>query len=124
MNDNERLDRFIDAYIEAIEFTDTDNPDFDEYENTAGYSDEFLAICQSDCQKFLAIVGDRLPDNLLPQAGHDFWLTRNGHGTGFWDRPEVYGDELSEYLTSLCGWGNTFDEKCPYVGDDNLIYIG
>ena len=18
-------------------------------------------------------------------AGHDFWLTRNGHGTGFWD---------------------------------------
>lgn len=20
------------------------------------------------------------------QAGHDFWLTRNGHGTGFWDR--------------------------------------
>lgn len=20
------------------------------------------------------------------QIGHDFWLTRNGHGTGFWDR--------------------------------------
>lgn len=20
------------------------------------------------------------------QAGHDFWLTRNGHGAGFWDR--------------------------------------
>ena len=20
------------------------------------------------------------------QASHDFWLTRNGHSTGFWDR--------------------------------------
>lgn len=20
------------------------------------------------------------------QIGHDFWLTRNGHGSGFWDR--------------------------------------
>ncbi len=25
------------------------------------------------------------------QIGHDFILTRNGHGTGFWDREELYG---------------------------------
>jgi len=31
-------------------------------------------------------------------AGHDFWLTRNGHGTGFWDRgmPGTLGRELSD----------------------------
>jgi len=31
------------------------------------------------------------------QAGHDFWLTRNGHGAGFWDGdwPET-GDALTE----------------------------
>lgn len=23
--------------------------------------------------------------------GHDLWLTRNGHGSGFWDKPEKYG---------------------------------
>ena len=36
------------------------------------------------------------------KAGHDFWLTRNGHGTGFWDRSykqpekEVIGKQLTE----------------------------
>jgi hypothetical protein len=31
-------------------------------------------------------------------AGHDFFLTRNGHGAGFWDRgyPEDLGEALSE----------------------------
>ena len=33
------------------------------------------------------------------QAGHDFWLTRNGHGAGFWDRPEVYGADHAKALT-------------------------
>jgi hypothetical protein len=31
------------------------------------------------------------------RAGHDFWLTRRGHGTGFWDRGlGKLGDRLSE----------------------------
>lgn len=36
------------------------------------------------------------------QVGHDIWLTRNGHGAGFWDRPEVYGEDDSEKLTEIC----------------------
>lgn len=27
------------------------------------------------------------------QVGHDFWYSRQGHGTGFWDRDEVYGED-------------------------------
>jgi hypothetical protein len=32
------------------------------------------------------------------QGGHDFWLTRNGHGAGFWDGdwPEEVGKRLTE----------------------------
>jgi hypothetical protein len=31
------------------------------------------------------------------QIGHDFWLTRNGHGAGFWDRGlGSVGDELTK----------------------------
>jgi hypothetical protein len=30
--------------------------------------------------------------------GHDFWLTRQGHGVGFWDRKEL-GKELGQALT-------------------------
>ncbi len=31
---------------------------------------------------------------------HDFWLTRNGHGAGYWDGD--YGDELGDTLTEAC----------------------
>lgn len=36
------------------------------------------------------------------QMGHDLWLTRNGHSSGFWDRPEVYGTADAEFFTRLC----------------------
>jgi hypothetical protein len=37
------------------------------------------------------------------QIGHDLWLTRNGHGVGFWARdPETYGtEEMRDALDSL-----------------------
>jgi len=50
------------------------------------------------------------------QIGHDFWLTRNGHGAGFWDRGlGAVGDELSKASKS-------YGEVYLYVGDDGLIY--
>ena len=49
--------------------------------------------------------------------GHDFWLTRNGHGAGFWDRGL---GELGEQLSDAC---KTFGSCDPYVGDDELIYF-
>lgn len=37
----------------------------------------------------------RLSDD---SAGHDFWLTRNGHGAGFWDRGlGGLGDRLTKH---------------------------
>jgi hypothetical protein len=36
------------------------------------------------------------------KCGHDFWLTRNGHGAGFWDRSELKAHDLGERLTKLC----------------------
>lgn len=50
------------------------------------------------------------------QIGHDFWLTRNGHGAGFWDRGlGAIGDKL----TAAC---KTFPQVDLYVGDDGKIY--
>ena len=50
------------------------------------------------------------------QFGHDFWLTRNGHGTGFWDRGL---GELGDTLTSMTRPYGSVD---LYIGDDGLIY--
>lgn len=50
------------------------------------------------------------------RAGHDFWLTRNGHGAGFWDRGlGVLGDRLSKAAAIYKGF-------YLYVGDDNFIH--
>ena len=60
-----------------------------------------LAAIIADCKAFQAMhaatlaqayamqLKQRNGDSELydeAQAGHDFWLTRNGHGVGFWDR--------------------------------------
>jgi hypothetical protein len=50
------------------------------------------------------------------QIGHDFWLTRNGHGAGFWDRGlGAIGDQLTEACKA-------FPSIDLYVGDDGKIY--
>lgn len=47
--------------------------------------------------EFLAMAGDLLADDWTDdQIGHDFILTANRHGAGFWDRGLPNGDELSE----------------------------
>jgi len=51
------------------------------------------------------------------QIAHDFWLTRNGHGAGFWDRE--LGD-LGDELTALCEHYGPCDLE---LGDDGLIYL-
>lgn len=35
-------------------------------------------------------------------AGHDLWLTSQGHGVGFWDRDELDADDLGDKLSALC----------------------
>jgi hypothetical protein len=51
-------------------------------------------------------------------AGHDFWLTRNGHGAGFWDRD--YPRDIGKELTDI---SDSFREVDMYVGDDGEIYV-
>lgn len=58
-----------------------------------------------DCKAFL----DSLPNEVAfeieidySQMGHDFWLTRAGHGVGFWDRPEIWGEVWADRLTDAC----------------------
>lgn len=50
------------------------------------------------------------------QIGHDFWLTRNGHGAGFWDRG--LGD-IGDKLTEAC---KAFGSVDLHVGDDGQVW--
>lgn len=85
---------------------------------------EAWAELRGDLSGFVACVVESASERALEiimndasQAGHDFVLTRNGHGTGFWDRD--YGDAGDE----LTKWAKTFGEMNAYVGDDGKVHV-
>ena len=50
------------------------------------------------------------------QIGHDFWLTRNHHGSGFWDRGYDNGDEITKIA-------HTFKELNVWKSELDIIYF-
>ena len=111
------VQKFIDAYIECALWssTDEDGEPYDSGDRTL--SDHARSELTKDAARFAfnnAMLLDEHGD--YAQAGHDLWLTRNGHGTGFWDR-EL--GELGDQLTAA-------SEKCGecnlYTGDDGKIH--
>jgi hypothetical protein len=53
--------------------------------------------------------------------GHDFWLTRNGHGAGFWDRFTAEPD--ASYGRHLTEKAKPYGESYVYAGDDGKVYV-
>lgn len=106
-----------------------------------GFADlapEALAEIVADCKRFqeenavlleeaYGLSADRMA--YTPErAGHDFWLTRNGHGCGFWSRSFEGETDIGDRLSARCGWrsrGETrFGEVNAYVGDNQKVYLG
>lgn len=89
-------------------------------------SPECVEQRRSDCSSFLAANGADLAEyaehlgneqwSASSLAGHDFWLTRNGRGAGFWDRGL---GELGERLSNAARVYSSVD---LYPGDDGKIY--
>ena len=50
-------------------------------------------------------------------AGRDFWLTRCGHGAGFWD-----GDWKEPHASALDRLSRSFGNVDLYIGDDGKIH--
>ena len=98
---------FFQAYVECALWSSTDNADDSGGEPLdANYSEddiagETLAEMRKDCDDFVDSNADALAESGLSEErqGHDFWLTRNGHGAGFWD--EGIG-ELGDDLSAAC----------------------
>lgn len=102
------------GYVTAALFTEELEAQHDETSLDA----QARMLMKSQCAQFLAGVREVLAHSglTLEQTGHDFWLTRNGHGSGFWDRGlEDIGEALSEAAKE-------FGEQYLYVGDDGKLY--
>lgn len=124
------LETFTNAYIECALWSSIDDngePFDDNYDIDDLGPDERDRI-REECKAFIAAnIGDLEDAGSFPVynrddsgppgcAGHDFWLTRNHHGAGFWDRG--LGD-IGERLTEMA---HAYGECNPYV-IDNHIYL-
>lgn len=112
---------FLDAYIACALWSSTDHSDesggepLDRSYSRENLSKDALQVMTEDCNVFQRMARRLLhqtPDDYGEErAGHDFWLTRNHHGAGFWD-----GDlgEVGKKLTELA---HSF-------GEQNLVVVG
>lgn len=116
------MNKFIDAYIEAALWSSTDDSTpqggepLDANYTAADIAPETLEKMKADCVRFEAENANDIAAD-LEQAGHDFWLTRNHHGAGFWD-----GDWPEPAASRLTAAAHRFGEFNLYVGDDGLIF--
>lgn len=133
-----RLKQFITAYIECALWSSTadGSPEqqeadpnhkgsFDSSFLDLGYTDldpELQKHVEEQCAEFFEAYNDYFGHN-VEQAGHDFWLTRNGHGAGFWDRGHNYwpGDPSGQLLTSAAKPYGTEDW---YLNEQKLVAKG
>lgn len=120
------FDHFFVAYIEAALWSSNDdegtpfNSKFDRHQ----IHPHCLSAMEKECRAFLAqniqTIDQAIeahPGFTFTSAGHDFWLTRNHHGAGFWDRG------LGDFSDQLTASANGFDAQDIYVGDDGLLYV-
>jgi hypothetical protein len=127
-------DEFLGAYEEAALWSSSDNSDesggepFDENYGPEDLAEETSAAMLADCMAFLDAAHTfinaetclRDSDQWSPMqlAGHDFWLTRCGHGIGFWET-DRWAKEAGRAMDELSKKAGNVD---LYLGDDGLIY--
>lgn len=126
------LDDFTQAYIICALWSTTDyandqggNP-LDDCHDGSDIHPDTLAKMSKDCDDFRELVSEDLArayaQRKVPYsdecAGHDFWLNRNHHGAGFWDRG--FG-RLGERLSDAA---HTYGDAGLYIGDDEKIHQG
>ena len=134
MPTEDQISSFIDAYITTALWSSTDESLVAPLEDN--YEPEDLAVStrlsmEDDCRQFIACnisdlqdaitTGSILlfePDNFdfWGRAGHDFWLTRNGHGAGFWDGD--WPEPQATHLTIACEAWPTIE---LYVDDEGKV---
>ncbi len=123
---NRTIDSFTRAYIECAlwsstdESTDQGGDPLDKNYSVDDIAQETLDEMISDCARFQADQDENIAAQegiCWARAGHDFWLTRNGHGCGFWD-----GDWAEPQATLLTEASKAFGAYNLYAGGDGMVY--
>lgn len=117
-----KLDPFVRQYLDTLLWSSVDDvtgKTMDELVSVDDLPSEIIQQAIADCASFCVKIGDELygsfPDEDL---AHNFALTRNHHGAGFWDGD--FGDGWDCLV--LCAVSYSFGEIYIAFGDDRQIY--
>ena len=112
------LRAFLAAYQTCALWSSTDDAGTPLDELGVEFAGETETSMQQDCFAFMRDHADAWREAGMSdeQAGHDFWLTRNGHGAGFWDRGL---GEAGDRLTALA---EAYGSSDLYIGDNGYVY--
>lgn len=124
---------FFQGYLTAALWSSTDTlpgdedgqpVELDQYEWADGEAEKLRPDCLDFIQEHeltlecYAALRKFSGGNVWEYVGHDFWLTRNGHGVGFWDRDcGPYGDAL----TAAVGHGTPYSTVDLYFDDNHEV---
>jgi hypothetical protein len=132
------IEKFLEGYTEAALWSSSDwsnvqsdeNPDgeinpipLDENYTVDDISPLTLKLMREDCEAFILANAADLAEyenhsavTSAFRAGVDFWLSRNGHGAGFFDMgPEAVFERLQQAAREA-------GEVNLYVGADGMLY--
>jgi hypothetical protein len=118
------LNGLLRDYLETALWSETDNADdsggepLDTNYSVGDFAPGEIDKARRDCHDFLHKARAFMARHPKQNFGHDFCLTRNGHGAGFWDGD--YGDDGAA-LTKIA---ESFGEVHIYVGDNGKLYFG
>lgn len=131
---DEQKDRIVNSYLEAALWTagedEIGEPMTDSY-TIHDFAPEVKEQAYRDIEKFISKNVLQASDALsnksyqyggdsMTQFGHDFLLTRNGEGAGFWDREALKPIGVGEALTE---GSKEFRSLTVVVGDDGKLYL-
>ena len=119
---------FVRQFIETLLWSSLadDETQLDEHHGPGDLSPPALALITRECDAFEAWMDKRIGEldafvtcsgDPRTQAAHDFCLTRNEHGAGFWD-----GDWTEPQASLLTEHSHTYGNVDPYIGDDGKIH--
>ncbi len=108
-------DEFFNSYVDTALWSSTDESDdqggdpLDANYDRGDITKAALKRMRKDTDAFVRAHGSMI-EGKEGRAGHDFWLTRNRHGAGFWD-----GDWPEPDATILTDASHAFGEQNLYV---------
>ena len=111
---------YIDTLLWCGVYTEDESGELtttDELDDLSSIPESVLATIKQDCESFISANREMLDETEADdyQHGTDFYLTRNRHGAGFWDRG--YG-EVGRKLTDAA---HTYGEFSLSLDNDGNV---